>query len=101
METKHTPAPWSIDQYRNILGADGHLLVVTGVATPIGPRNQQSEANAAHIVRCVNSHEQMRRALEEVLAVCQDRQAFVMQGPRAFAKAEQIARAALSAAGKE
>ena len=42
---------------------------------------------------------QMREALEQILAVSRDREAFVMQGPRAFAKAEQIASKAL--AGKE
>lgn len=40
-----------------------------------------------------------REALKAILAVASDRQAFVMQGPRAFAKAEQIARAALARLG--
>lgn len=35
-------------------------------------------------------------ALERVLAIARDRQAFVAQGPRAFADAEQIAAAALA-----
>ena len=38
----------------------------------------------------------LREALEDILAVCRDREAFVMQGPRAFAKAEQIASKALA-----
>jgi hypothetical protein len=38
---------------------------------------------------------ELEKALRDVLAVCRDRQAFAMMGPRAFAKAEQIAKAAL------
>lgn len=37
----------------------------------------------------------LRAALEGILDVCRDRQAFVMLGPRSFAKAEQIALEAL------
>ena len=37
----------------------------------------------------------LREALEGVLAVSSDRERFVFQGPRGFAKAEQIAKNAL------
>jgi hypothetical protein len=39
-------------------------------------------------------------ALRQVLAICRDRQAFVMQGPRAFARAEKICKDALVACGE-
>lgn len=39
--------------------------------------------------------ERLREALEGVLEVCRDRQAFVLMGPRAFSRAEQIALKAL------
>lgn len=37
----------------------------------------------------------LRTALEDILDVCQDHAMFVAMGPRAFAKAEQIALKAL------
>jgi hypothetical protein len=37
----------------------------------------------------------LRRALEQILEVCRDRQAFVMMGPAAFARAKVIAAEAL------
>lgn len=40
-------------------------------------------------------NERLRAALRQVLAVCADRQAFVMEGPRAFARAARIAEDAL------
>lgn len=39
----------------------------------------------------------LREAPQSVMAVSSDREAFVMQGPRAFARAEQIAKQALAA----
>jgi hypothetical protein len=39
--------------------------------------------------------ERLRAALEGVLEVCRDRKAFVMMGPMAFSRAEQIALKAL------
>ncbi len=41
--------------------------------------------------------EVLEKALRDVLAICQDRALFVAQGPRAFARAEQIAKTALAA----
>ena len=38
----------------------------------------------------------MREALGNILTVCRDREAFVAQGPRGFARAEQIAEQALA-----
>jgi hypothetical protein len=43
----------------------------------------------------------LRTGMEQILSLATDRQAFVMLGPRAFARAEQIARAALSRATGE
>lgn len=38
---------------------------------------------------------ELKNALEQILAISADREAFVMMGPRGFVQAEQIARAAL------
>jgi hypothetical protein len=80
---KHTPTPWSTGIYGRISGDHQHLgmhgAVCTFVATckdpDIGQDRQnwenretwapKAEANAAHIVRCVNSHDALVAALEE------------------------------------
>lgn len=61
-------------------------VVLREIARVVEPTTAASTANAL-------------RALRDILAVCRDRGAFVLQGPRAFAKAEQIARKALADAG--
>ena len=58
MTQKHTPTPWH--QYASgtmIHGADGYYIGVTQSKTP--------EADAAFIVRAVNSHDALVKSLEE------------------------------------
>lgn len=76
--TTHNPDPLRASEQELRDAAMGYALVL------------EEMAGAAEIAR-------LRGALEAVLGVCRDRQAFVMQGPRAFAKAEQIAMQALEA----
>ena len=64
METKHTPTPWI-----HLEGGDGHFSI-TGdgkevAFTPPDYPFVHARANAAHIVRCVNSH-------DDLLAACQE-----------------------------
>lgn len=58
----HTPTPWRVD------GADivspSECAVVATVQWCGEGRDGESEANAAHIVRCVNAH-------DELVAACQ------------------------------
>ena len=60
---KHTATPWRVSKMK-----DGGFRVVQAYA-PIGQitciRNGD---NAAHIVRCVNAHDELVKALEFVMA---------------------------------
>ena len=59
MEQKHTPGPWSIDQYRSIKTANGETLLLGGIVTPmtLGDSMREGWANARRIVACVNACE--------------------------------------------
>ena len=61
----------------------------------LGPRQAMAWLKEAEAER-----DRLRKALEEVLEVSRDREAFVMQGPRAWSKAEQIAKRALATCKK-
>lgn len=84
MSTQHTPTPWSVHSVCSLELAEqnkvalGHPLSYEPGAFQIftddGRGNgfplpeQDREANAAHIVRCVNSHDALVEALEIALA---------------------------------
>ncbi len=58
----HTPTPWRIHSINKTLVIESkylHTIVATTGYDPI--------ANAAHIVRCVNSHDALVKALEVAL----------------------------------
>jgi hypothetical protein len=55
MTNAHTPTPWSIEDDYHVMGSDGDQVTHT------------TQANAALIVRAVNSYEAMRQALEGAL----------------------------------
>ena len=60
--SKHTATPWSVDpeNARKVIGADGSF-----VADCNGLADEDCDAaNAAHIVRCVNSHDALVSALQ-------------------------------------
>jgi hypothetical protein len=70
MTQKHTPAPWvlresTVDVY------DGYMLIVGdfGIIAKIGGNREKSEikANAEHIVKCVNMHDELVDALEDLV----------------------------------
>jgi hypothetical protein len=63
--TKHTPTPWhtykqtvgyAVDAYDRETSHTGQIRIVS----------KTSEANAEHIVRCVNSHDELVAALREI-----------------------------------
>ena len=60
--TSFTPGPWhQATKYKSdIYSADGKLVARTGVSP--------DDADAAHIVRCVNSHAELLEALEKISA---------------------------------
>ena len=72
-DTKRTPLPWSRSDYReDIVDSDGELLATTYSMDDGG--DDAAAANAAFIVRAVNSHEQLVSALrasnEAILSAC-------------------------------
>ena len=62
---KHTPTPWTLEG-RNILGAahDGSMRCIAPVS---GQSPANADANAAHIVRCVNAHDALVESLSGLI----------------------------------
>lgn len=60
----HTPTPWTQD-VMDILNEDGTQIATTSYAGFLG--NYSDEDNAAHIVRCVNLHDELVEALKQSL----------------------------------
>jgi hypothetical protein len=58
----HSPTPWSVGKYVPELVRDAKDNGVASCAR-LGDGNE--EANAAHIVRCVNAHDALVAALKE------------------------------------
>lgn len=68
MTKEHTPTPWIVDTvtYGDIwIVADKESWVPRICHIP-----DYSEANAAHIVKCVNMHDELVEALKQAYAVC-------------------------------
>ena len=72
----HTPTPWNLGYTgRCILreipgmcdGEDGYAVAITSAHSLLTP--SEAKANAAFIVRAVNSHDALVRALEEMIEV--------------------------------
>lgn len=111
---KHTPTPWTHEEVRTASGrafriGAGDILKPTGGACiiyddyPSGP-NERS-ANAALIVRAVNSHAAMVEALEMFLELVADTSRFAsimnLEDYGLFNRTQIRARAALSLAKGE
>ena len=64
---KHTPAPWHLRGGYSIFGGDREIGIVWKGDTI--EEKPLDEANASHIMRCVNSHDALVAALEHVLFV--------------------------------
>jgi hypothetical protein len=65
MKAQHTATPWRIgfDNANNILVDAGGIYIASTEGYNI---NANSEANAAHIVKCVNTHDALISTLEAV-----------------------------------
>ena len=62
--TEHTPTSWETTFTLRLQGANG--FIIGGVHSPCGTREIDA-ANAAHIVRCVNSHDALVAACRVAL----------------------------------
>lgn len=66
-DTAHTPTPWKVaDEY--IFDRHRNEIATT---TTSGLSFEEDEANAAHIVKCVNAHDDLVEALETLRSDCQ------------------------------
>jgi hypothetical protein len=74
---KHTKTPWNADPIdATIMSEDGYYVATTapnGRCYKTGERTKEDKANAAHIVNCVNMHEELVEALEGLLNELQPR----------------------------
>jgi hypothetical protein len=99
---KHTPTPWTADGFDVECGLtticttypDAHGIEPYGV-----DNNQIAEANAAHIVRCVNSHAALVAALEHIASM--DDESDEWDGAARYHRVRGIAADALKAAKGE
>lgn len=65
-----TPRPWKIDKWGTIRGPDCATIRVVGLALATGNvrDDDPAYANAALIVRAVNAHDALVRALDAVIS---------------------------------
>lgn len=87
-DTKHTPTPWRVEGDTTLIWGhcDTHDLSDYGMGYPIAecrvspmststwcraPYADEGEANAAHIVKCVNMHDELVAALENLADFCE------------------------------
>ncbi len=85
MSAAHTPTPWHLGHgenrdrsYFSIAGKnpDGSWRQIAGCDHPsaqsvqhgANPLREQAEANAAHIVRCVNAHDDLVETLRKLIS---------------------------------
>lgn len=103
----HTKTPWRVDPKRQlrVMAGEDDTICSTGCQDSL---RAQWEANAEHIVRCVNSHDALVKALEKLDAafdldpsdenVVALAEQLEIENPEALREALEFARAALSAA---
>lgn len=90
-DTKHTPTPWIAGIYGRITGDHRHLGMHGAVCTEVANckpdqpgltwENRdtwapKAEANAAHIVKCVNAHDALVAALIRCIEIAKDPDSF-------------------------
>ena len=83
MSKEHTPTPWvARDEY--IYDKDRNEIATT---TTSGFHYSTDEANAAHIVKCVNMHDELVEALRLLLSSSSDYQTGVAEAEETLKKA--------------
>ena len=68
MTKEHTPTPWKVYLYGGV--QIGQEDTGEAVCSMWGDK-QEGEANAAHIVKCVNMHDELVEALEDAIQLLQ------------------------------
>lgn len=64
---KHTPTPWKRSGANTIHGPDCIVAFVGGTEREVKMHSgERWEADAVHIVRCVNSHDELVAALADI-----------------------------------
>lgn len=73
MKPKHTPTPWQIGAEKPCaiysktarikVGETAPYAITDSPAIPLANSDEEMEANAAHIVKCVNLHDELVEAL--------------------------------------
>lgn len=76
----HTPTPWEFQEFEIVHEIQKGLVQsvpiytnrIAGTLNPCSDDWDTAQANAAHIVKCVNAHEALVKALKEALeqALC-------------------------------
>ncbi len=71
MNAKHTPTPWAIHNHFFITAKVGNRLksVVCEIDRHAWTNSGEAQANAEHIVQCVNMHDELVEALEIALRI--------------------------------
>lgn len=98
---KHTPTPWAVNPIKAQVDAFDHdgPLPVCQMLWPTTLRSEQEAlANAARIVHCVNHHDELVAALEQIAEGCVSRRPGHVDADKNLTKAEieAIARAILA-----
>lgn len=69
MSKEHTPTPWEVGT-----DEDGRVAVIKGCSfltyafpTDLGFETGSADANAAHIVKCVNMHDELVEAIQDLI----------------------------------
>lgn len=69
-KTTHTPTPWEAESDSVWHEDFGRVALLAAPHHPDGEKI--ASANAAHVVKCVNSHDALVEALEHVMAMHDD-----------------------------
>jgi hypothetical protein len=73
MDTKPTPRPWNWSPSKSDFSyIQVGLTAVVARTTPLDKCN--GKANAAHIVKCVNMHDELVRLSQQILKLCKGRE---------------------------
>ena len=96
MTTKHTPTPWDALGHSVLETLSGKLIARTPDYTTT------AEEDAAHIVRCVNSHDALVEQVERLIRIAQAawQRSTAYTGSEDWRVIEQEAHAALEAANQ-
>lgn len=73
----HTPGPWTMNKYDELVAPDGRRIVVWGSGIAFGQRSDETEANA----RLIAAAPELLEMLKDVLRVVSDSDHWWMDCP--------------------